>query len=353
MLPAALLVASCTTEPPATGGGTPAPAGNAPAGGSPSGGTAETAKFESPRKADGPLKIQIITNGISPFWDPMAVGMKKAADELGCQAEWAGPQNSEVGAQKQLVESALAKEVDGIAISCIEPEATIPIIKSILDKGIPVITFDADSPNSGRLCYIGTNNFNAGKEAGKFATEIMPEGGKVMGFVGNISAANARERRDGFVEAIKGSKVELVDVLDDNKDPSRARRNVEDAIAKHADLKGLLGLFSYNGPQIAQAIKGNKELRSKFKVISFDAEPVTLQELEAGNIDGTVVQKPYDFGYLSTKLLYLINRKGWSEAKKEMKIPDNGLYDTGVQVVTPQNLKQYKDDLAKLGVKSS
>ena len=55
--------------------------------------------------------------------------MEKAASENGCQAEWAGPQNSEVCAQKQLVESALAKEVDGIAISCIEPEATIPIIQ--------------------------------------------------------------------------------------------------------------------------------------------------------------------------------------------------------------------------------
>lgn len=353
VLPAALLVASCTTEPPSSGG-TQGTSGTGSGSGSSSGGNAATAKFESPRKADGPIKIQIITNGISPFWDPMAVGMEKAASELdGCSAEWAGPQNSEVGAQKQMVESALAKEVDGIAISCIEPEASVQIIQSIVDRGIPVITFDSDSPTSPRLCYIGTNNFNAGKEAGKFAVEIMPDGGKVMGFVGNISAANARERRDGFAEAIKGSKVELVDVLDDNKDPSRARRNVEDAIAKRADLKGLLGLFSYNGPQIAQAIKGNKELRARFKVISFDAEPVTLQELEAGNIDGTVVQKPYDFGYLSTKLLYLINRKGWSEAKKEMNIPDDGLYDTGVQVVTPQNLRQYKEDLAKLGVKSS
>jgi ribose transport system substrate-binding protein len=350
-----VLLASCTTEPSNTSSSTPTPApsgGNAPSGGGGSS-SAATAKFEQPRKASGDIKIQIITNGISPFWDPMAVGMKKAAEENGCQAEWAGPQNSEVGAQKQLVESALAKEVDGIAISCIEPEATIPIIQECIDNGIPVITFDSDSTKSARLCYIGTNNFNAGKAAGDFAKKIMPDGGKFMGFVGNISAANARERRDGFVDAIKGSKIELVDTLDDNKDPARARRNVEDAITKNPDLKGLLGLFSYNGPQIAQAIKGQPALRAKFKVVSFDAEPVTLQELEAKNIDGTVVQKPYQFGYLSTKLLYLINRKGWSAAKKEMNIPDDGLYDTGVEVVTPDTLKAYKDGLAKLGVKSS
>ena len=72
----------------------------------------------------------------------------------------------------------------------------------------------------------------------------MPDGGKIMGFVGNISAANARERRDGFVEAIKGSKVELVDTLDDNKDPSRARRNVEDAITKKIFALAFLPVLS-------------------------------------------------------------------------------------------------------------
>ena len=74
-------------------------------------GTGTSTQFDTPRKADGPIRIQIITNGISPFWDPMAIGMKKAAAEMGCEAEWAGPQSSEVGAQKQLVESALAKDV--------------------------------------------------------------------------------------------------------------------------------------------------------------------------------------------------------------------------------------------------
>ena len=223
-----------------------------------------------------------------------------------------------------------------------------------MDRGIPIITFDSDSPDSGRLAYIGTNNFNAGVEAGKFAVKIMPEGGKFMGFVGNISAANARERRDGFADAIKGSKIELMDVLDDNKDATRARRNVEDTIAKHGDaVTGLLGLFSYNGPAIAQALKTQPGLRAKYKVVAFDAEPATLEELAAKNIDGTVVQKPYEFGYLSTKLLYWINRKGLAEAKKELNIPDDGIYDTGVEVITPATVKQYKANLEKLGIKSS
>jgi len=362
-LPVLFLLASCSTEPAGDGSGpadSPTPtgigaAGNgpAPAHGSSGGGTAAT-QFEKPRKADGPITIQIVTNGISPFWDPMAAGMEKAKKEVGCKATWVGPQNSEVGAQKQLVESALAKGIDGLAISCIEARASIPIIEEVLAKGIPVITFDSDSPESKRLCYIGTNNVNAGKAAGAAAVQLLPSGGKFVGFVGNISAQNARERKEGFEEASKAKGIQLLEVLDDNKDPARARRNVEDTISKQGDqLQGLLGLFSYNAPAIANALTAGQGLRAKYKVVTFDAEPETLRHLEAGNIDATVVQKPFDFGYLSTKLLYLINRKGWEAARKEMKIPDDGIFDTGVEVITPANVKEYRQKLAELGVKSS
>jgi ribose transport system substrate-binding protein len=349
LLPLSLLLVSCTTEDATS---------TAPAGGSGGEATATAssaaAMFETPRKPEGEVLIQIVTNGISPFWDPMAAGMKKAAEELGCKAEWSGPPNSEVGAQKQMVESALAKGADGIAISCIEPDASNPIVDAVLDKNVPIITFDSDAPKSRRLVYIGTNNFNAGKAAGEAAIKLLPNGGKFVGFVGNISAANARERRDGFVEATKGHNIELIEVIDDNKDPARARRNVEDAITKYGDqIQGLLGLYSYNGPAIVNAVMGQKGLREKYKIVAFDAEPVTLKELEKGNIDATVVQKPYDFGYLSTKLLYLINTRGFSAAKEEMKIPEDGIVDTGVKVITPANIADYKKELAEIGIASS
>lgn len=350
LLPLAVLLVGCSTAPPPDANSDKA----SPTGGSgPSiGGVGML--FQQPRKAQGDVVIQIVTNGISPFWDPMAIGMQKTAAELGCKADWSGPRDATVAEQKQMVESAVAKGADGIAISCIEAKASETIINQLVGKKIPVITFDSDSPDSKRLAYIGTNNFNAGKAAGEAAVKLLPNGGKFVAFVGNISAQNARERRDGFVEATKGHKIELMgDPIDDGKDASRARRNVEDAMAKYGDqVQGFLGLFSYNGPAIVQAVVSAGK-RDKYKIVAFDAEPKTLEELAKGNIDATVVQKPYDFGVLSTKLLYLINRKGWPAAKAEMKIPDDGLYDTGVAVVTPENVKKYREDLEKLGVKSS
>jgi len=150
----------CTSQP-ASG---PAP-GALPAGGSAS--SAAVPDFETPRKPEGEIKIRLITNGISPFWQPMSVGMERMAAELGdCDAAWTGPQNSEIAEQKRMIEDAVASGADGIGISVIEAKATAPTINDLIRRGIPVITFDSDAAGSLRLAYIGTNNYDAGKLLG-------------------------------------------------------------------------------------------------------------------------------------------------------------------------------------------
>ncbi|MGQ9881157.1 MAG: substrate-binding domain-containing protein [Armatimonadota bacterium] len=218
------------------------------------------------------LRIVLITNGNSPFWDPMEVGMKKAAQDLGCEAISRRPTTDSPALQRQIIEEYMAQKVDGIGISVIESDTIGPVIDELMNSGIKVITFDSDAANSKRIAYIGTNNFEAGKAAGEAAKKILPEGGKVFGFVGNQNAPNARERIAGFKEATKGTNIVLVDVFDDNKDPAKARANVENVLQAHKDVKMLLGLFSYDGPQIAAAVK-EAGVRDKVKILCFDAEP--------------------------------------------------------------------------------
>jgi ribose transport system substrate-binding protein len=298
------------------------------------------------------VTIQIVTNGLSPFWDPMAAGMRRAAEKYGCDAEWQGPSTAQIPEQRQLIEAAIARKVDGLAVSAIEAAAIAPVLNQAAEKGILVITFDSDAPQSKRLVYIGTNNTNAGKAAGEAAVKLMPQGGKVVGFVGNRSAENARQREEGFREAVKRHGIELVDVREDNKDVGRARKNVEDAIQAFKDATGFLGLYSYNGPAIADAVSA-AGIRSRMKLITFDAEPKTIQALQDGKIDVTVVQKPYEFGYRAVELLYKMKTMGVDAARAELKVPADGLIDTGVELVTPANVAEFKKKLDELGVKSS
>jgi ribose transport system substrate-binding protein len=320
--------------PPAPGGSPGAPASSGPA------------------STGQKVTIQIVTNGLSPFWDPMAVGMRRAAEKYGCDADWQGPTTAQIPEQRQLVEAAIARKVDGLAVSAIEASAITPVLDQAADKGILVITFDSDAPKSKRLVYIGTNNYNAGKAAGEAAVKLLPQGGKVVGFVGNRSAENARQREEGFRDAVKGHGIELVEVREDNKDVGRARKNVEDAIQAFKDAKAFLGLYSYNGPAIADAVSA-AGIRDRVKVITFDAEPKTIQALQEGKVDVTVVQKPYDFGYRAVELLYKMKTKGVEAARAEEKVPADGLVDTGVELVTPANVAAFKKKLDDLGVKSS
>ncbi len=330
----------------------------------PSGGDATASvSFDTPRKPTGDLKLKLITNGISPFWDAMGKGLEVMKAELQVDATWQAPQQADNNAQKRVFEDAVAAGCDGIGVSPIQADAFAPVIDGAIAKGIPVITFDSDSEKSKRLLYIGTNNYEAGRVAGEEAKKLFPNGGNLVAFVGNMSAQNARDRYRGFLDAIKGTKIVMLqDPYEDDKDAvGRARRNVADAIVRYGDkLNGLVGLYSYNGPAIVDEVM-KQNLRSKVKIICFDGEPKTLKNLEAGLVDVTVVQKPYEFGRLATKALYLINRKGLKGAMEEltpelakmgMKVEGN-VIDTGVDVITPANAPAFLRSLKEKGLEST
>lgn len=324
--------------PPATSGGSPTSAGT-PAG--------ATTAFDKPRKPDGPISIRIITNNSSSFWTAMEKGMEDGKKEAGCEAQKVVPSGATPthNDQKAAFEQQVAANVDGIAVTPIEPDAFAPVIDSAIDKGIPVVTFDSDSAKSKRLAYIGTNNYEAGKKAGEQAVKLLPSGGKFVAFVGNMSAQNARDRYQGFLDAVKGHNIEpLQEPFQDKADKTGAAyRNVADAITKYGDKINLfLGIWSYNGPAIIDEV-GKAKLNGKVKIVAFDGDPKTLDALKNGTVDAAVVQKPYEFGRLCTKLLTLINRKGFKAAMDEMKpefdklgmtVKDN-IVDTGVEVITP------------------
>lgn len=304
-------------------------------------------------KPAGEISIGIVTNGVAPFWKPMEIGMKAAAASLpNCDASWQGPQNARVAEQRRIIENYVARGVKGIAISPLEPEALKPVINGLVAKGINVVCIDSDIPDSKRMAYIGTNNFKAGQVLGKKLLALMDgKPGKAVAFVGTLSAENARDRLGGLKDALKGSKVQIVDVKQDNTDKGKARSNVEDVLQARPDVNILIGLWSYNLPAIAEAVKDAGE-RSKITVVGFDAEPGTIQSLKEGNIDATVVQKPYYFGYLAVMLLYNMSRCGVKAVQMTLPPPDH-IIDTGVEVIGPKTVDKYLDSLRKLGIQSS
>jgi ribose transport system substrate-binding protein len=267
-------------------------------------------------------RLAFVTNNASDFWAIARKGTEKADTELtDVTVEFRIPPDGTAAEQKRIVDDLLAKGIEGIAISPVDPNNQTPFINDTAKQTL-VVTQDSDAPQSNRTAYVGTDNVAAGRQAGGLIKEALPDGGKIMVFVGKKDARNAQERFQGIQEALKGSKVEIVDVRTDDADRVRAKSNVADTLVKYPDIKALVGLWSYNGPAIVNALKEAGKL-NQVKVVCFDEEDETLAGVKAGTIYATVVQQPFEFGYQAIKLMaqVLAGDKSGIPASKQVIVP--------------------------------
>ena len=276
------------------------------------------------RAGDSPklLKVAFVTNNAADFWTIARKGCERADGELpGVEVEFKIPSDGTAAEQRRIVDDLLAKGIAGIAISPVDPANQTQMINDIAKQAL-VITQDSDAPESDRACYLGTDNVAAGRQAGELIKEVLPQGGKIMVFVGKMDTRNAQERLQGIKETLEGTKVEIIDVRTDDTDRVRAKSNVSDTLVKYPEVAGLVGLWSYNGPAIVNAVRDAGKT-GKVKIVCFDEEDETLAGIKEGAIFATVVQQPYEFGYQSVHLMakVLSGDRSTIPANKLMIIP--------------------------------
>jgi ribose transport system substrate-binding protein len=253
-------------------------------------------------KGAGGKKLAFVTNNASDFWTIARKGCEKADAELpDASVEFRIPSDGTAAEQKRIIDDLLAKGIDGVAISPVDPDNQTQLINDV-SKQVMVFTQDSDAPKSERACYVGTDNVAAGRQAGNMIKEAMPQGGKIMLFVGKLDARNAQERLQGIKEVLQGSNVEIIDVRTDDTDRVRAKSNVADTLVRYPDVSGLVGLWSYNGPAILNAVRDANKL-GQVKIVAFDEEDETLAGVKDGAIYATVVQQPFEFGYQAMKIM--------------------------------------------------
>ncbi|SVC64709.1 uncharacterized protein METZ01_LOCUS317563, partial [marine metagenome] len=242
--------------------------------------------------------------------------------DLGIKVVVKMPPEASVVKQKQIVEDLISSGVKGIAISPLDADNQIAWLDKIAKK-VPLITHDSDAPKAKRLCYIGMDNYKAGRMCGELVKEALPDGGAVMLFIGRLEQDNSKHRRQGVIdellgrpvpeshdkisydpvdEIIKGEKYEILDTLTDQGKSEVAKQKAADAINAFPQMKAMVGLFEYNPPACYQALKQAGKL-GQIQLVGFDENDVTLQGIKDGTVTGTIVQNPYEYGYQSVKIL--------------------------------------------------
>ncbi|NOT48248.1 MAG: sugar-binding protein [Acidobacteria bacterium] len=285
--------------------------------------------------ATGNLRLAFVTNNASDYWTIARKGVEKADGELAdVSVEFKLPGEGTAAEQKRIIDDLISTGIQGIAISPVDPDNQTQLINDTAKKAL-VITQDSDAPNSDRSLYIGTDNVAAGRQAGELVKEALPNGGKIMVFVGKSDARNAAERYQGLKEALQGSKVEIIDIRTDDTDRARAKTNAADTLVKYSDVAALVGLWSYNGPAILNAVKDANKV-GQVKIICFDEEDETLAGVKEGAIFATVVQQPFEFGYQSVKLMAQILKgdKSAIPANKQINVPTLVIKQNSVEEFT-------------------
>src|SRR6266567_2751679 len=263
--------------------------------------------------------VFVAFNTSLPYWQEAAAGLEDSSKQLGVKAELAGPANFSV-----------SDEV------------------TAFQQAIPVICVDADSPESNRILFVGTDNFRAGQESGKRIGELLRGKGNVV-VITIPGQFNLGERVRGVEEAFKKYPgIKITKTIDDKGDS----RNAYDAISALLQGKekpdGIIGLEASGGEGAADALH-RLDLTGKIPIVAFDKDPETLDWIQRGAITATVIQKPYVMGFYGLKFLDDLHHNAVHDYKDWRTAPTSPMpawVDTGTAIVDKNNLAAFRESLA-------
>ena len=272
----------------------------------------------------------------NPFFVPTQYGIQDACALVGCKYQWTGSANSVVTEMVNAMNAAIAAKADGIAVSIIDPTAFNEPVERALSAGIPVVSYNADAPASSknaRLAYIGQDLYLSGFSMGQHIASLIPSG-DVVGFIATPGSLNIQPRINGAHDAIKqsGQPITFTEVATGaavNDELSR----IEAYYLGHTNLKGMFAVD-------AGSTQGTGQIMEKYGLAAkgvhaggYDLLPVTLQEIQKGNLDFTIDQQPYLQGFYPVMQLFLYKLSGGLMA------PSNT--NTGLLFVTKSNVGPY------------
>lgn len=301
---------------------------------------------KSPLVGDSSEEYYMVTflSGME-YWKGCYKGFEDAGKLYGVKTIYTGGPQYDVNQEVTALEQVIAKKPAGIAVTCMNPDALAAPIKKAMDAGIPVVTFDADSPDSGRYSFLGTGNAHAGSVAAKaLAEQIGASGGEVV-VITLPGQLNHEQRVAGFKKALESEykNLKLVQVGNGRSDQTEAAKVLAGMLQANPNIKGVFCTDATSGVGAATAVKEANKV-GQVKIVSFDTDKGTLDAIKAGVISASIAQGTYIMGYQSMNFLYhlkhnLINPvEGWKE-KGINPLPP--FVDTGVSIVTKENVDAF------------
>jgi simple sugar transport system substrate-binding protein len=285
------------------------------------------------------------------FFTPTQNGAADACKLLGCSYTWTGSSTSNVGEMVNAINSAITGKANGIATSLISPTAFNKPVQKALSAGIPVVAYNADEPQTGRLAYIGQDLFLSGQEMGKHIVSLVPSG-EIALFIATPGAANIQPRINGAQDTLKSHPSIKAHVVATGAAVPAELSVISSWASGHSSAKGMFAVDAGSTQGVAQTIQ-KQGLRAKgWKGGGYDLTPITESLLSKGVIDFTIDQQPYLQGFLPILQLYLYNA---SQRLTGIAETDTGLKFLSKSTILPYaNTKsRYEGTSSSAGVQKS
>jgi ribose transport system substrate-binding protein len=284
-------------------------------------------------------KAQGTTVGFVPkalnqeFWITSKAGAMDANKQMSNVKVIVDAGSSELAIDEQIavVEDMLTKQVDALAVAPTAPDQLKPVLERASEQ-IPVLLVDTDIPSwDGKITYIGTDNVEGGKVAGKYIIDQLKGSGSLALINGVPGATSGEDRIAGVKEAVKGSDIEVVAEVAADFDRAKGVSAMEDILQNNPDVNAV---FAANDQMALGALE---VLKSRGKtdeilLVGYDGtEEATQVILKDEGIAATVAQDPYEMGKVGVEKAVA--------AAKEQSVKKT--IDTGVTLVTAENAKGY------------
>jgi ribose transport system substrate-binding protein len=290
--------------------------------------------------------VLVAANNKLPYWQEANAGFSDAIRQLGfgVRAEMVGPDTYSPNDELSAFNQAVASQPSGILVSPAVVDLFKSPIANAIKQGIPVICIDSDAPDSGRLMFIGTDNYRAGVSSGTRLAEALHGEGDVV-VVTVPGQYNLDERLRGAKDAFARFPKIHYQVMDDQGDPSKANDQISALVAKKAKIDGILALEASGGPGAAEALH-RLNLDGKVTVVAMDKDPETLDFIASGTILSSTAQKPYTMAFYGVRFLDDLHHNvvhEFADWRTAPASPLPTLIDTGVGVVDKTNIQAYQD----------
>lgn len=238
----------------------------------------------------------------SEFFNWSYAGFKDAAATVGATTELQGPADWDASAESRAVDQLVAKKVKGIAVTAGDADTLVTAIDASMKAGVPILTFDSDSPKSKRLLFVGTNNYNAGFAAGTAIGQQIGDKARVgVSLIPGLDSITHRLNgfKDGLAKVAPGAQV--VTTVNDEGDLQKAE-TVNTAMLQANPEINVIFCGHGNpatGAMAATRNVGRDQGDNKVHVLAWSIDVPILQSIEDGEFVGTVAQNPYMMGVQS------------------------------------------------------